>query len=254
MHKYILIIITLVFCQEKVIAQPDAAATYAKFLKMAEMFQGNEPYACNAIVEVKYSNKPKDQVRDTSRLIYKNRSTYYKSKLVERVEASQGELLINHELKTASFEISDSIRKILEKELDLEQDRELESLLDSNIESRDLAAFNKYIVENCDVQWTSNGKMQEISFAPKDEEHATLLSVKIRFNENSKVLYYEYTNREVYASDYNGNYKYRLVRTIYDNFIYENIPDIPYKLSDFLEWNGWTIKLKKYTNYKLTIL
>src|ERR1700748_2359970 len=100
MGKNILIVVCLILCQAHAMAQQNAEAAYSKFMQVTGMFHGKEPYSCNAIVEAKYKNGP-GAPRDTSKLIYKNGLTYYKSKLLERVEASQGELIINHELKTA---------------------------------------------------------------------------------------------------------------------------------------------------------
>lgn len=254
MGKTILIILCLIMSQAHVMAQQNAEAAYQKFMQVTSMFHGKDPYACNAIVEVKYKNGQSNALRDTSRLIYKNGSTYYKSKVVERVEASQGELIINHELKTASFDVSDSIRQVLEKESDMKPNKEMEALLDSNTDGRDLKAFNNYIVHHCNVTWNTREGMEEISFVPKDADNTPFVSMKIRFGSDAKVRYYEYANKEAYSTDLDGNARYRVVKTIYDNFTYDNVPNIPSKLADFLEWNGWTIKLKRYTNYKLSLL
>jgi hypothetical protein len=162
--------------------------------------------------------------------------------------------VINHELKTAVLNVSDSIKQVLQKELGIKEDKDLEALLDSNFQANDQQAFNDYVVKNCNASWVSKGIYEEISFTPKNASGALFMSMKIRFSKDDKVQYYEYTNREAYARDLDGRTKYRVVTTIYDNIIYNNVPNIPSKLSDFLEWNGWTIKLKKYTNYKLSVL
>ncbi|MBS1778736.1 MAG: hypothetical protein JST70_05390 [Bacteroidetes bacterium] len=250
--KLLIMVVTLAVCKS-VTAQHSTGATYAKFLELTSMFHGTAPYSCEAIVGVSYKSGGKN-VRDTSKLIYKNGSTFYKSRLVEHVEASQGELIVNHELKTVTFNISDSIRQVLEKEVKLKQNVELESLLDSNFERNDREAFNKYVMKDCNVTWDSKGELEEISIVPKNLRDAMLMSMKIRFNKDSKVVYYEYTNKEAYAKDLDGNTRYRILTTIYDKFAYNNIPDIPSRLSDFLEWDGWTVKLKKYSNYKFSLL
>lgn len=233
------------------VAQRDNEAAYKKLLELTSMFHGLEPYSCYAILEVKYRDgKP---VRDTSMLIYRNGQTYYKSRRVEHVESSVGELIINHELRTADLHLSDSIRQVLFGELDLKPDKELESMLDSNFQQKELQYFNDYVVNHCNAAWETKDGVDEISFTPKDRQHATLLSMKLRFK-GSTLLYYEYTYRDVYSSDIAGNAIFRTVRTIYDNFKYEQVPNISSRLSDFLEWKGWTVKLKIYTNYKLSVL
>jgi hypothetical protein len=201
---------------------------------------------------VKY--KGKSPVRDTSTLMYKNGLTWYRSKRVERVEAAEGEVIVNHELKSVSLHLSDSIRQILQMELGVKPDKELESALDANFEGQDMAYFKNFVTRHCNVVSVFKDGLDEISITPKNPAQATLLSLKIRFDKNSKVRYYEYVNREVYASDPKGNSRFRIVTTIYDNFHYEEMTDIPSKLTDFIEWNGWTVKLKKYTNYKLSVL
>lgn len=235
-------------------AQKTVQSAHAKFMELTKMFNGDKPYSCLAIVEVKYKENAVNALKDTSRLIYKNGSTYYRSPLVERVEASQGELIVNHELKTASFYISDSIKEVVYKELNVVMDKEFESMLEDNFERKDLDEFNDFVLKSCDVVWETRDGLEEISFTPKNPSQATLLSMKIRFDKEDKVRYYEYVMRNIYSTDWNGSSRFRLVRTIYDNFNYNDIPALPSKLSDFLEWNGWTIKLKKYSNYKLSVL
>lgn len=236
-------------------AQQNSAAAYDKFMQLTGMFHGKEPYSCLAIVEIKYKRDQSSPVRDTSRLIYKNGATYYKSRLVERVEGTQGELIINHELKTATFQVSDSIKLALQKELNIEPNKEFEALLDSNFERRDEDAFRTYIIEHCTVVWDSKDGVEEISFIPKVEgsQESVFLFMKIRFK-GARVLYYEYGNKEAYSTDWNGNNRFRRITTIYDDFRYDSVPDIPNKLQDYLDWEGWSVKLKKYTNYKFSLL
>lgn len=254
MYRLILILLCMLAGQNRGIAQTDAAAAYDQFLKLTEIFHGAEPFSCYAIVEVKYKNNPENTLRDTSRLIYRDRATYYKSKLVEHIEAPEGELIINHELKTASFQVSDSIKQIIQGDLGIKPDTELESLLDADFEKADLKAFNKYILNHCKVSRTSKDNLEEISFESKNVSQADFLSLKIRFDKNEKVRYYEYSVRDVYATDMQGKSRFRIVKTIYDNFKYDDVPNIPARLTDFLKWNGWTIQLIKYTNYKLSVL
>lgn len=254
MTKTILIIFCLIGGITHVTAQQNAEAAYGKLMQLTRMFHGREPYACYAIVEMKYKKGPNNTLRDTSKLIYKNGATYYKSKLVERVAASQGELIINHELKTASFHISDSLEQVVQKDLKVMPDKEMETMLDSNAESSNLQVFKNYMLHDCTVAWDTKEGYDEITFTSKSNANAVFLSMKIRFTRDSKVLCYEYTTREMYATDMNGSGRFRIVRTIYDNFNYDNVPDIPSKLSDFIQWDGWTMTLKKYTNYKLSVL
>ena len=253
MRKVFLIALGFLLSQINAAAQHSAEATLEKFTQLTGMFRGAEPFSCYAIVEVKYKNTP-TSVRDTSLLIYRNGMTHYKSKLVEHVEAPEGELIVNHELKTVTLHVSDSIREIVHRKLNVKIEKEVESMLESNSENKDLAAFSQFLVNNCYITWTTKDGLDEISFTPKNATQATLLSMKVRFDENSKLRYYEYTNREVYATDWNGDSRFRLVRTIYDNFRYSNVPDIPSKLTDFLEWKGWAVKLIKHTNYKFSVL
>lgn len=225
---------------------------YHKLMSLTKMFSSSAPYSCNAIVQVVYDDA-EHQLRDTSRLIYKGGITYYKSKVVERIEATEGVLIINHELKTATFEVSDSIKNILQGELNIETDEEFEAMLDSNYEEKDQEAFKSYLLNDCKMVWQSSKGTEEISFKANKDNSAMLLSMKIKFT-NEKVLYYEYTNREVYSNDWNGTNRYRLVTTIYNDFNYSNVPNIPVKLSDYLGLSGWTVKLKKYTDYKFSLL
>lgn len=252
-NKIVLLLFLLV-SQVAAVAQQSNAAAYEKLMQLTGLFSGNQPYTCSAIVTVKYKRDSKNVTADTSKLIYKNGMTYYKSKRVERVAASQGELIINHELKSATFAISDSVKELLSKELKIEPDREFESLLDSNFEERDLDAFKRYLVEHCHVVRDIKDGVEEIIFTPKNPNDIIFLAIKIRFTQDDRIQYYEYSNNEIYATDMNGKKKYRYMSTIYDNFTYDKVPDIPARLSDYIEWEGWSVKLKKYTNYKFSLL
>lgn len=251
-----LIILTVIFasfikvCQ----AQVNTLAAYEEFVKVTVMLRGNQPYYCHAIVDVSYKSNKANTHPDTSMLTYRNGMTYYKSGLVEHVEGKEGELIINHELKTVSFSISDSINRLIQKELGITYNKEVESLLDSNGMQKETDEFKRYVLERCDVSRTDLTGLTEIQFKAKDKKNALLLSVRIQFDTDGKLRYYEYVNKEMYATDWEGNGKYRVVTTIYDNFRYENVPQIPVRLSDYLEWNGWNVKLKKYTNYKFSLL
>lgn len=253
MRRVFLIALGFLLNQINAVAQHSAEATLEKFTQLTGMFRGAQPFSCNAIVEVKYKNSH-NPVRDTSLLIYRNGLTHYKSRLVEHVDAPEGELIVNHELETVTFHVSDSIRQIVHKKLNIRIEEEVESMLAPNSEGKDVAAFSQYLVNNCYITWTTKDGLEEISFTPKNASQATLLSMKVRFDKDSKVRYYEYTNREVYATDWNGDSRFRVVRTIYDDFRYSNVPNIPSKLTDFLEWNGWAVKLIKHTNYKFSVL
>lgn len=228
---------------------------YIKFKEVTSIFQGNTPYTCLAIVEVNYKKGVQHAIKDTSRLIYRDGTTYYKSRRVERIEGPEGQLMVNHELKQVVFEVSDSITQKIHDELDVERDEEFEALLDADYEEKDEAAFKKFVVEQCDVNWSVTGKgVNEITFTPKNKDNNVLLSMEVRFTNDNKIQYYQYTNSDVYATDWNDNKQYRIITTIYDNFNYNNVPQIPAKLSDYLTWDGWTVKLKKFTDYKFSLL
>ena len=254
MRKLLLLIAGMFMGNAGAYCQQTAEATFAKFTQVTSMFSGKQPYSCTAILEVKYKGTASNAGGDTSLLIYKGGSTYYKSSLVEHVEASEGELIINHELKSATFQISDSLKTALQKKLNIKRDPELEAMLDPDAKKSDMEAFSKYVVKECNASWTTKDGLEEIVFTPKRPDNSDILSMKIRFDKDNKVRYYEYINRDVYAKDMQGRGRFRVMRTIYDNFQYENVPDIPSTLHDFLQWNGWAIKLKKYTNYKLSVL
>lgn len=234
-------------------AQPNNAQAYEKFMQLTKMFTAKDPYNCLAIVVVKYDGqKP---LGDTSKLIYKNGSTYYKSRIVERLEGSQGQLIVNHQTKSATLELSDSVKLVLQKEMKLQMDKSLEAILDSDFQKKDDEAFKTFIVKYCNAEWTKKDGVEEISFMPKSKNDPVFLSIKIRFNAQNRILYYEYVNSDIYSKDWNGNPRVRYVTTIYDRFNYDHVPDIPVKLSDFLEWTkDWTVNLKKYTNYKFSLL
>lgn len=251
--KKIILLLLLVVSQVNAVAQSGNIAAYEQLMQLTGMFNGNKPYTCSAIVTVKYKKDSKNVTGDTSKLIYKNGMTYYRSKRVERVASSLGELILNHELKSATFSISDSVKEVVQKELNIAPDREFESLLDSNYESRDLDAFKKYLVNHCYVATSSKDGVDEIAFTPKNPKDIIFFSIKIRFVQGA-IQYYEYTNSEIYATDMTGKKKFRYITTIYDNFTYGQVPDIPARLSDFIDWQGWSVKLKKYTNYKFSLL
>lgn len=234
-------------------AQQNNAQAYEKFMQLTKMFTAKDPYTCLAIAVVKYDGqKP---LGDTSKLIYKNGATYYKSKLVERLEGSQGQLIVNHETKSATLELSDSVKLVLQKEMKLAVDKSFEAILDSDFQKKDDLAFKTFIIKHCNVEWIKKDGLEEISFIPKSKNDPVFLSIKIRFNAQDKIVYYEYINSDVYSKDWKGNPKVRYVTTIYDRFNYERVPDIPVKLSDYLDWKkDWTVNLKKYTNYKFSLL
>ncbi len=254
MSRKLIIILCLLYAATDAIAQHSPEDCYNKYMELTKMFRGDKPYACNAIVFVKYKLNAANSDGDTSRLIYKNKLTYYKSPLVENIDAPEGQLTINHELKTAVFNISDSIKRVLQKELNMKPDEELESMLDDNFEKKDLEAFKQYVLIHCQVEWNTENGVHEITFYPKRNDDAVFIAVTLRFNSKNQVVYYQYVNSDVYSTDFNGKKKIRYVTTVYDNFKHDNIPDIPARLSDYLQWNGWDVKLKKYTNYKFSLL
>lgn len=250
----IAVCIVSLLCQ-KATGQEDAVKAYEQLTQLTKLFRGNTPYSCLAIVSVQYKLVQQKNTSDTSRLIYKNKSTYYKSPSVERLEGPQGELIINHQLKTATLDISDSVREVLYKELKIEADKSFEAKLDADYDRKDEDAFKTYVQKYCKVTRRNAGDgSEEISFAPKSDKVPAYISMKIRYNGEGKVLYYEYITDESYATDWNGKPRVRRVTTIYDRFRYDNVPDIPVQLSEYLDWEGWNVKLKKYTNYKFSLL
>ncbi len=236
-------------------AQRSTAQACAQLFQLTKLFDGDAPFACSTITEIKYKTNANRPLRDTSKVIYRNHRTYYRSRRVEHVEGAEGELLVNHELRTVSLYLSDSIRRKVQETLDVKRDPETEALLETaeNAEKADLSAFKTFLIDGCNATWETKGGVEEIRFTAKVASQAPLLSVVLEFRDG-KILYYEYTYRDVYANDYYGNSRFRFVRNIYQNFDYEDIPAIPAHLSDFLQWNGWTIKLKKYTDYELSVL
>lgn len=235
------------------LAKQSSEAAYYQLLQLTKMFGGASPFSCNAIVEVKYKSNAARPLRDTSKLIYRDRSTYYRSRIVERVEGREGELVINHELRTVNYHISDSLKQAVQRELKVKPNPEIEAMLEADVEGTDLASFRKFLVEECSYTWDTKEGLEEIHFTPKNPGQATLLSVRIGFSD-SRVRYYEYTIRDVYATDYYGNSQFRVIRTRYQDFNYEGIAPIPVRFSDLLQWSGWTIKLKQHTDYKLSVL
>ncbi len=235
-------------------AQQDAAAAYDKLTELTALFQGKKPYSCLAIAEVRYPGKAGKAIRDTSRLVYKNGATWYRSRLVERLEGPEGELIINHELKTATLQISDSIKLALQKELAIKPNKEYEALLDAGFAQKDEQAFRDYVTGKCNVTWNRDGQGGEITIVPKQEEGSLFLNITIRYDSDSRVSYYQYAVRDAYSSDWEGKRIFRRVTTIYDSFSYDNVPDIPVSLGDYLDWDGWSVQLKKFTNYKFSLL
>lgn len=232
--------------------QPTGAEVYSKFKELTALFQGSTSYVCDAIVEVNYDGTR--AVGDTSRFIHRDGITYYRSPRVEHIEAPEGVLEINHEQKTAVFTVSDSIRRIIMAASDFEIDKEWESMLDSTSATRQEAVFRDYVLGNCDLTWTTQGGIEEIRIIPQSVADAPFTLIHLRFRSNGQVVYYEYIERDAYVEDMMGITRYRLVKTIYDRFDYDQIPTIEAKLSDYLIWKGWTIRLKKFTDYKLSLL
>jgi len=252
MRLIIPILLSLVLVPAVLCAQRSPAAAYDKLLQLTAVFNGSIPYTCVGIEEVRY--KGQAPIRDSSRLIYRNGRTYHKSPLREHVEGAEGEVTINHELKSVTYSPSDSILLLLQKELKIKPDPELEAQLDPNAAASDLAYFSRLMAEGCNVTWEMKDGLEEISFVPKNVSASTLISLRIRYGPDDRVRYYEYSLRDVYAKDLEGNAMFRVVRTIFDNFSFDNVPQIPAKPSDFLEWHQWTIRLKKYKNYQLSVL
>ena len=252
MVRRLFIIGSFIFCQFSSFAQHSSIEAYEQLIKLTQFFHGTAPYSCHSIIEVKYQKNTKP-ILDTSMLIYKNGSTYYKSKLAEQVEGSEGEIVVNHELKTVSFYISDSLKEVFMKKLNFKQDTSLESMFDKDDNGKELQFFKKFILEECNMVWETKEGVEEISFIPKNPVQAILLSLKIAFKD-SKIQYYEFANRDIYAKDLYGKSRFRIVRKLLYNFKYDNVQEIPSKVTDYIELDGWTVRLKKYTNYQLSVL
>ncbi len=228
---------------------------YNKLVQLVSIFHGTKPFSCMAIAEVKYKENRNNPLRDTSSLIYNNKLTYYKSRRVEKTEGAIGNIIINHELREVHLQLSDSIRTAIYERYGTKQkgNQDIVAMLEENPEEVDVASFKKFLTENCIVSWQSKEGIDEIAFRPKQPGNAEILSLIIRFKD-SKVLHYEYSYRDIYAKDYYGNDKFRIIRTVYTNFSYENVPPIPVKLSDLIYWNASQVRLKKFTNYTFSVL
>ncbi len=228
---------------------------YSKYLSLTSVFRGSGAYGCWAIVEVSYEGSRRPSVRDSSRLIYRAGRTYYRSSRVERLEDSRGVLTLNHELGRATLEISDSLRERILEELDWKADPQREAMVDSNYEQHSMQAFEKYILGHCHYRWDRQGPVEAIRFWPRVAGQSPFESMELRFDaQRSEVVYYRYSVRDPYSRDWNGDPLYRLVTTIYDGFRYDQVPSIPYDLDDYLDWEGGTVRLKRYNNYQFSLL
>jgi len=234
------------------LAQKSAEEAYQKLISLTKCFHGNQPFQCKAIVEVKYVKDAKPSA-DTSKLVYRDGYTWYKSKVVENIQDQTGTLLINHELKTIVFQLSDSLKQAAMKEIKFKPNKELESKLDSSLSNNDLTVFHNYLVNDYDFKWEKKGQFDEILFTPKKNNTNSLRSLLIRFDEKG-IHYYEYSNRDVYANDWKGNPRFRLIKTYYTDFNFQQVPPITAKVNDYLLWKGWRLSLKKNTNYQFSIL
>jgi len=152
------------------------------------------------------------------------------------------------------LQISDSIKLALQKELAIKPNKEYEALLDAGFAQKDEQAFRDYVTGKCNVTWNRDGQGGEITIVPKQEEGSLFLNITIRYDSDSRVSYYQYAVRDAYSSDWEGKRIFRRVTTIYDSFSYDNVPDIPVSLGDYLDWDGWSVQLKKFTNYKFSLL
>lgn len=251
--RTILSIICIVAVQMYAHAQHSNEAAYERLTELTKIFSATAPFSCNAVIEVKYKDNAAKPLRDTSKLIYKNRKTYYRSRIVEHIEGSEGELTINHELKRVDYHISDSLRSILQSIRKIKPDSQLTAIIDKNPDVTNMAIFKRFLINGCNMTWEEKEGLEEIRFTPKNLSQATLTSVMIRFDE-LKIQHYEYSYRDVYATDYYGKSQFRVIKTSYRDFDYSNDIQIPVSLSDLLLWRGWTVKMKKYTDYKLKVL
>lgn len=235
-------------------AQPEVLA-YDKLVELTKTIHGNSHYSCKQLMDIKYAPWQQKVLRDTSIYIRRGKYVYQKSKIAEVFTVSEGEILINHQLQLVSFTISDSLRKEYMKEIGYQPDTAMMTMLDSNFLEKDVIRFRDFLTQQCLVSWKKlNAQEEQIHFTAKKPQEAIVLSFTVRFT-GDLVTYYEYVCKDEYTvNKLTGKPMYRTIKTAFFDFNYRNVPDFPVKFSDYLSLDDGMARLKKYKNYKLTVL
>lgn len=184
---------------------------------------------------------------------------FVQSKSNTIISGSIGTLNLNHESKIALFSPSDSFTKeIVAKFPDIYEDKTDYSEIEPYLEKAQNTMYTKdqeeFIRNSCTIVRTKTGNRIEIAIQPKSKTTGYFISGKIVLDESGKLIETETSYREVYALDYNGNEKYRIVKQKYTDYKYNSVAAISASLYDFIEFKSWKLKLKKYTDYKLDML
>lgn len=196
---------------------------------------------------------------DSGTTIIDNDRIYVHSKSGTVLNGNIGTLNLNHETKIAVFSPSDSLMKeIVAKFPEQYADKNDYSLIKPYLEKAQHSLYTKeqeaFIREHCTIVRKLSAGRVEITIRPKDKATGYFISGKVVLNEQRQLVEMETVYRDIYAHDYNGDDRYRIVHQKNAHYQYTAVGAIPVRLDDFIEFRNWKIKLKKYTDYKLDVL
>ncbi|MBL7712267.1 MAG: hypothetical protein JNL13_07390, partial [Chitinophagaceae bacterium] len=175
------------------------------------------------------------------------------------VTGNIGSLNLNHESKIALMSLSDSVMKeIMLKFPEQYKDDNVYNGIEPYLEKAPNSLYTKemeaFIREHCDIVQKKAEGLVEIKVQPRNKAAGYFISGRIVLNEKGRLIETETVYRDVYARDFSGADKYRIVTQKNTNYQYTAVRPIPVHLNDFIEFRNWKIKLKKYTDYKLDVL
>lgn len=214
-------------------------------------------YTYNTITKINYPKS--NSYTDSGITIINKNHIYINTKSETIINGNIGSLNLNHENKIALFSPSDSFSKeIVLKFPDIYKDDNDYSLIEPYLEKQQNSFYSKeqefFIKNSCDIfQKKSTGRI-EINIYPKSKTTGYFISGRLVLNEQGNLLESETMYRDVYAKDFYGGDRYRIISQKNSNYNYNSVGSIPVSLNDFIEFKNWKIKLKKYTDYKLDVL
>lgn len=247
---YSIIVPFLGFAQESKISADE-------YFRLAKSIAYPDRYAYTTITRINY---PKSNVyTDSGTTIIDHNHIYVNTKSATVINGNIGTLNLNHETKIALFSFSDSVMKeIVQKFPELYNDATDYSDIEPYLEKAQNSLYTKeqevFIRDHCDIVQKKTADGVEINIQPRSKTTGYFISGRIELNEQGKLMETETVYRDVYARDFEGDDKYRIVDQKNTNYKYSAVPSIPVHLNDFIEFRNWKIKLKKYTDYKLDVL
>jgi hypothetical protein len=227
------------------------------YFRLANGIAYPDRYAYTTITAINY---PKSNTyTDSGTTIIDHNQIYVQTKSETIVTGNIGSLNLNHEQKIALLSLSDSMMKeIVQKFPDQYKDDNDYSDIEPYLEKARHSLYTKeqeaFIRDHCDIVQKKTTDRVEINVLPRDKTSGYFISGRLVLNEQGRLLETETVYRDVYARDFSGGDKYRIVTQKNTNYQYTAVRSIPVQLNDFIEFKNWKIKLKKYTDYKLDVL